>query len=126
MDELTRKIKANLKLSEEEIDSDTNSEKEDFVKGAMIISQMEAPRVIKRVNPIYPEIARQARVEGMVLLNTRVDKQGNVEAIQVLRSIPLLDQAAIDAFKEWKYEPMIVDGKAIPVIFTVYVRFGLK
>jgi serine/threonine-protein kinase len=126
VDELTGKIKANFKLSEEEISGDINSEKEDFVKGALIISNMEAPRLIKRIDPIYPEIARQARVEGMVLLNTRVDKQGNVEAVRVLRAIPLLDQAAIDAVKEWKYEPMIVDGKAIPVIFTVWTRFNLR
>ncbi len=127
VDELTRKIKANFKLSEEEIDSDINSEREDFVKGAMIISgNIKGPRLIKEVLPIYPEEAREKRVEGMVLLNTRVDKQGNVEAVQILRSIPLLDQAAIDAVKEWKYEPMIVDGKAISVIFTVHVRFVLK
>ena len=127
VDELTRKIKANLKLSEEEIDGDVNSDREDFVKNALIISgNVKGPRLIKRVDPIYPEAARQARVQGIVLLNIRVDKQGNVEAVQVLRSIPLLDQAAIDAVKEWKYEPMIVDGKATPVILTAHCRFQLK
>ena len=128
VDELTRKIKANFKLSEEEIDGDINSDKEDFVKGALIISgNIEGPRRIKGDDPIYPEEARRKRIEGRVLLNIRIDKQGNVEAVQVLRSIPsLLDQAAIDAVKEWKYEPMIVDGRAIPVIFTVNVEFNLK
>jgi TonB family protein len=84
------------------------------------------PKLIKQVDPHYPEVARQGRVEGVVILECITDVDGNVADVKVLRSIPLLDQAAVDAVKQWKYEPMMIDGKAHPVIFTVTVRFKLN
>jgi len=89
------------------------------------VGDIQPPKLIKEVFPKYPEVARQARVEGMVILEAKTDEQGNVIDASILRSIPLLDQAAIDAVKQWKYEPLIVDGKARKVIFTVTVRFVL-
>jgi TonB family protein len=83
------------------------------------------PKLIKEVKPIYPEIARKARVEGIVILEVTTDLYGKVQNVKVLKSIPLLDQAAIDAVKQWLYEPMIIDGKPRGVIFTVTVRFVL-
>ena len=76
--------------------------------------------------PVYPEAARAAGVQGVVILSVRADEAGKVVDTMVLRSIPLLDQAAIDAVKQWIYEPMIKDGKAVSVVFTVTVRFQLK
>lgn len=78
------------------------------------------------VAPIYPEIARQARIEGIVIIEATTDIYGRVIDVKVLRSIPLLDQAAIDAVRQWVYEPMIINGRPRPVIFTVTVRFQLK
>jgi protein TonB len=54
------------------------------------------------------------------------DEQGNVARIKVLQSIPELDQAAIDALRQWKYEPVIIDGKPKAVVFTVTISFKLK
>jgi len=84
------------------------------------------PKLIKQVDPIYPEEARKAGVEGMVIIEATIDIYGRVQETKVLRSIPLLDQAAIDAVKQWVYEPAIIKGKPIPVSFTVTVRFTLK
>jgi len=87
---------------------------------------IEAPRLIKKVEPVYPEIARQAGVEGIVICEAETDSNGRVARIKVLRSIPLLDQAAVDAVKQWIYEPKIIDGEPRGVVFTVTVTFNLN
>lgn len=101
---------------------------EEFAKGAVKAEgEIKPPKLIKRVSPIYPEEARKAKIQGIVILSARTDEKGNVEAVQVLRSVdPLLDQAAIDAVKQWKYEPFIKDDKSHKVVFTVTVAFKLK
>jgi len=90
------------------------------------IGEIKPPKLVKQVDPTYPEIARQARVEGIVILESVTDIYGRVQNIRVLRSIPLLDQAAIDAVRQWVYEPMVINGRPRGVIFTVTVRFTLK
>jgi protein TonB len=79
----------------------------------------------KRANvaPVYPEAAKNARVQGTVVLELTVDRAGDVVGVRVLRSIPLLDQAAIDAVREWKYEPLDSDA---PRVFPVAVPFNLE
>jgi TonB family protein len=84
------------------------------------------PTLIKRVDPVYPEAARKAGIQGIVLLEATTDELGNVVKVRVLQSVPELDQAAVDALKQWKYEPMIIEGKAKGVVFTVTVKFALK
>ena len=91
-----------------------------------LYGEVKAPKLIKQVDPIYPEIARQARVEGIVIIEAVTDIYGRVQTMKVLRSIPLLDQAALDAVRQWVYEPMIINGRPRGVIFTVTVRFTLK
>lgn len=90
------------------------------------IGEIKPPRLLKKVDAIYPEIARVAGVEGVVILEAETDTQGNVVRVQVLRSIPLLDQAAVDAVRQWKYEPMIIDGHPKGVVFTVTLAFRLS
>lgn len=105
----------------------SEKEFEDFAKGAVKAEgKIKPPRLLKKVEPKYPEEARKAGVEGVVILSVRTDKKGNIENVMVLRSIPLLNEAAIDAIKQWKYEPLILDGKPCPVVFTVTVVFKLK
>ncbi len=84
-----------------------------------------APKIIKMVGPVYPEVARQSRVEGTVILEATTDIYGRIQNVKVLRSIPLLDQAAIDAVRQWVYEPAVIDGKPQSVSFTVTVVFTL-
>jgi TonB family protein len=98
-----------------------------FAAGAVrAIKDIKPPKTIKEVEAIYPEIARQSRVEGTVILGIKTDVTGKVVDFIILRSIPLLDQAAIDAVRQWVYEPLVIDGKATPVVFTVTVRFQLQ
>jgi TonB family protein len=98
-----------------------------FAQGAIRAeNDIKPPKLIKEVPPDYPEIARQSIVEGVVILGVKTDEEGQVKDVMVLRSIPLLDQAAIDAVRQWVYEPLVIDGKAVPVVFTVTVRFQLK
>ena len=100
---------------------------EKFAAGATIaIKDVKPPKLIREVMPVYPEVARQAKVQGAVILAVKTDEYGRVANVIVLRSIPLLDQAAIDAVRQWVYEPFVQDGKAAPVVFTVTVRFQLK
>jgi TonB family protein len=84
------------------------------------------PKKIKDAPPIYPPLAQEARVQGVVILEARVDEQGNISDVRVLRSIPLLDQAAIDSVKQWQYTPTTLNGVAVPVIMTVTVNFSLR
>lgn len=77
------------------------------------------------MNPVYPDIARQARVQGVVILEATIGPGGDVTAVRVLRGIPLLDQPAIDAVKQWTYEPTQLNGVPVPVIMTVTVNYKL-
>ncbi len=90
------------------------------------VGEIKQPRLIKEVEPVYPEKARQARVEGVVIIEVTTDISGKVKQAKVLKSIPLLDQSAIDAVKQRIYEPMIINGKPRGVIFTVTIHFALK
>jgi protein TonB len=83
------------------------------------------PTLLTRVGPAYPPMAVQAHVEGVVVLEAVVDRQGRVENVRILRSIPLLDQAAIDAVKQWQYAPLLVNGQPASFIITVTVSFAL-
>jgi len=76
--------------------------------------------------PLYPPAAQAARIEGIVILEATIDAQGVVQNVSVLRSIPLLDRAAIDAVRQWRYTPTRLNGVAIPIFMTVSVRFAIK
>ena len=91
----------------------------------VVSGQLERPGKLVHVDPVYPSIATAARVEGIVILEAIIDGDGNVDELRVLRSVPLLDDAAVDAVKSWKYEPTIVGGKAVPIQMTVTVKFAL-
>ena len=78
------------------------------------------------VAPVYPPIAIQARSEGTVILEAVIDETGTVRDVTVLRSVPLLDRAAIDAVKQWRYSPTRLNGAPVAIILTVSVKFTLK
>lgn len=87
--------------------------------------QVKAPKKVKDVTPVYPELATQARVQGVVILECTISPQGRVTDVKILRSIPLLDQAAVDAVRQWAYTPTLLNGVPVPVIMTVTVTFSL-
>jgi protein TonB len=84
------------------------------------------PRKIVDVPPIYPEIARRAKVQGAVILEAVIDESGAVNRIKVLRSSPLLDAAAIDAVSRWRYTPTLLNGTPVAVLMTNSVNFTLN
>lgn len=86
---------------------------------------MKPPLKLVHVAPVYPPDARAARVQGVVIIETVIDEAGNVSDARILRSIPLLDQAALDAVRQWKFVPTLLNGAAVPVIMTVTVNFTL-
>lgn len=88
-------------------------------------SGMQAPFKVVNVDPIYPSIAQTARVQGVVILEAIIDERGSVKSVSVLRSIPLLDRAAEDAVRQWRFTPARLNGEAVPVVMTVTVRFTL-
>jgi TonB family protein len=83
-------------------------------------------RLIRKVEPIYPELAKRARVMGRVVLKITVDEAGNVSDIRVSSGHPLLNEAAVNAVSQWKYSPMLLNGEPVPVIASVTVLFNLK
>jgi protein TonB len=86
----------------------------------------EQPHKVIDVRPIYPDLARAAHVEGTVILEAVLDTTGHVTQLRVLRSVPLLDQAALDAVRQWRYSPSIYYGKPVSVLMTITVRFTLQ
>jgi len=83
------------------------------------------PRKIRDVPPIYPELARAAKIEGLVILEATIDERGVVTDARVLRSVPLLDAAALTALKQWRYTPTLLNGVPVQVLMTVTFRFTL-
>ena len=75
---------------------------------------------------MFPEDALQARVQGVVILEIVVDAEGKVAGARILRSIPMLDQAALDGVKQWEYTPTLLNGVPQAVLMTVTVNFSLQ
>ena len=96
------------------------------VQAVRVGGQIKEPTKTKNVPPVYPDIAKQARVQGIVILECTISPQGKVTDVKVLRGIPLLDQAGIDAVKQWQYTPTLLNGVPVPVIMTVTVNFRLN
>jgi protein TonB len=85
-----------------------------------------APRKIADARPLYPEIARAARREGTVVLEAVLDTAGRVTQLRVIQSVPLLDQAALDAVRQWRYTPSVYGGQPVSVLMTITIRFQLQ
>ena len=87
--------------------------------------QITAPALVHRVEPTYPAIAVAAQVSGMVILEAVVDTEGCVESVKVLRPVSLvLDHAAVEALKEWRYSPLVLNG--VPTSFVLTVTFNFS
>ena len=84
------------------------------------------PTKIADARPIYPDIARSARVEGTVVIEAVLDTAGRVTQARIVKSVPLLDQAALNAVRQWRYTPSIYAGHPVAVLMTVTIRFTLQ
>lgn len=81
-------------------------------------------RLIEKVAPVYPDLARRTRLQGVVILEVTVDEEGYVSNVKILRGHPILSQSAVEAVQQWRYGPTLLNGKPIPVISTVEVSFA--
>ena len=85
--------------------------------------KIQAPKKIKDVTPLYPAVAQSARVAGAVTIEATIGPDGKVMDAKVVHSIPLLDQAALDAVRQWEYLPTLLNGVPVPVLVTVTINF---
>jgi TonB family protein len=88
--------------------------------------RIKEPRKIKSVPPKYPDDAKRAGIAGVVILECTISPKGEVAAVKVLKGLPLLSEAAVEAVRKWRYTPTLLDGVAVPVIMTVTVNFKLE
>jgi protein TonB len=82
------------------------------------------PKKLKDVKPVLPDLAAVAHISGDVIVEFVIDASGKVTHSRLLRSIPLFDEAALDAVEQWKFEPTLLNGVAVPVLTTAVVSFG--
>jgi protein TonB len=87
--------------------------------------QIKEPSKIRNVAPAYPDIAKQARVQGVVVLEAVISPSGEVTNVRVLRGVPLLNDAAAAAVRQWRYTPTTLNGQPVAVVMTVTVNFRL-
>jgi protein TonB len=87
--------------------------------------KIKAPTKVSNVPPVYPDIAKQARVQGVVVLEATISPSGEVTNVRVVNGIPLLNEAAMNAVRQWRYTPTLLNGVPVPVIMTVTVNFRL-
>jgi periplasmic protein TonB len=81
--------------------------------------------LVRKVNPNYPPLARQARIQGTVILQAEISKTGDIQNLRLISGHPMLAPAAIEAVKQWKYKPYLLNGEPVEVETTVQVNFTL-
>jgi len=96
------------------------------VQPVRISGQIREPLKVKHVNPVYPQLASETRLHGVVILECIVSAEGRVTKVEVLRGVPILSEAAVEAVKQWVYRPTLLNGIPTPVIMTVTVTFNLN
>ena len=129
----------NIRIEEDLIDQLFNSSEKRLARTLLLLArygkpdkpvrvggQIKAPRKVRDQPPAYPDVAKQARVEGVVVLEAVISPQGRVTEVKVLRGSPLLDDAAVNAVKSWVYTPTLLNGVPVPVVMTVTVSFKLS
>ncbi len=117
---LDEKLDENSKeLAGKKVEADRNKEEKP-------IRIIKPPKVLKKVYPGYPKEAKDKRIQGVVVLECQTDAKGEVEAVKVLKGHPELNQAAVDAAKQWKFKPFKIDGVPKPVKFTLTIRFSFN
>jgi periplasmic protein TonB len=87
---------------------------------------IKEPAKIRDVRPTYPAIALAAKVSGIVIIEATIGRDGSIIDTRVLRSVPLLDQAAVEAVRQWRFTPTLLNGVPTPVLMTVSVNFTLN
>ena len=89
------------------------------------ISHINEGNLIRRVQPAYPPLARSARIQGAVILQAVISRQGAIENLKVLSGHPMLAPAAVDAVRQWRYRPYILNNEPVEVETLITVNFSL-
>ncbi|HEX4543745.1 MAG TPA: energy transducer TonB, partial [Candidatus Acidoferrum sp.] len=87
---------------------------------------VQSARIVNKVQPVYPAAARQARIQGVVRLHVIIAKDGSITQLEVISGHPLLQQAAVDAVRQWVYQPTLLQGRPVEVDTTIDVIFQLN
>jgi protein TonB len=85
---------------------------------------LKAPKILKKVDPEYPELAKAARLQALIILEATVGEDGRVKAVTVLRGQPIFDEAAVAAVRQWVYKPLLLNGVPTPFVLTVTLKFS--
>jgi periplasmic protein TonB len=88
--------------------------------------QLVAPKLLHRVDPQYPDLAAQARLQGLIILEAWVGMDGRVKSVKLLRGAPLFDEPAVAAVQQWRYKPLLLNGQPTEFILTVTLVFKLE
>jgi protein TonB len=88
--------------------------------------QIRAPKVVRRVDPVYPQLAAAAGIKAVVIIEAHVDTRGSVKTAKVLRGHPLFDEPAMTAVMQWRYQPLLLNGEPTEFILNVTVMFNLR
>jgi len=88
--------------------------------------QIATPKLVHRVEPVYPQLAIDSRVAALIILEAQVDTRGHVRTVRVLRGHPLFDESALAAVKQWRYQPLLLNGQPTEFILNVTVMFILR
>ncbi len=124
-DAVAGKEQADALAAKEKARADAAAARAQARKAAVRVGgQIKPPTKIKDVKPVYPAMAQAAHVTGVVVIEATIGTDGKVIDATVVRSIPLLDQAALDAVQQWEYTPTLLNGVPVPVLITVTIRFS--
>jgi periplasmic protein TonB len=91
----------------------------------LVGGRVQAPRIIRQIQPVYPILAREARIQGAVVIDSVINEHGEVTQMKLVSGSPLLARAAFDAVGQWRYEPTLLNGTPVAVEMEVTVHFNL-
>jgi protein TonB len=83
-------------------------------------------RIISSISPVYPSLAKNQHIDGDIRIDALIDANGRVSAMKVVSGPVLLHQAAMDALRQWKYQPATLDDKPVPIHLMVTMQFRMK
>jgi periplasmic protein TonB len=95
-------------------------------KAVRVGGHIKTPQLLKKVDPVYPELAKQARVSALIILEATVDDAGRVREVTILRGSPIFDEAAVEAVKHWVYRPLLLNGIPTPFVLSITVKFSFR
>jgi protein TonB len=90
-----------------------------------VSGHIKEPVKTRHVDPVYPEVTRAARIEGIVIIEAVIDVNGRIAKTRILRGVPILDEAALEAVRQWEYTPTLLDGVPTPIVMTITVNFQI-